>query len=254
MCIRDRNGCAQASNRLIYASSAATYGDGSQGFVDDNTSDALAKLVPLNAYAWSKHAFDRRAVRLANRSDGGGSWSRPASFGDIPVESQTPRQWFGLKFFNVYGPNEAHKGGQRSVAVQLFEQITANGEARLFKPGPGGPKTTGEMRRDFVWIGDCVDLLLWAYDNPRMNGVYNCGSGEARSFDELAGAVFKAMTREPAIEHVAMPENLARGYQYFTQADMKRLKKAGYAFKPTSLEDGVARYVDAHLSRGDPHL
>ena len=110
------------------------------------------------------------------------------------------------------------------------------------------------MRRDFVWIGDCVDALLWAYDNPRVNGVYNCGSGEARSFDDLAAAVFKAMKRDPAIDHVDMPANLAGGYQYFTQADMKRLKTAGFAFKPTSLEDGVARYVDAHLSRGDPHL
>ncbi|MEM6490856.1 MAG: NAD-dependent epimerase/dehydratase family protein, partial [Pseudomonadota bacterium] len=105
------NWCAQSNGRLIYASSAATYGDGAQGFVDDDSIEGLAKLVPLNAYAWSKHAFDRRAARIAGRAEGVGSWTRPAAFGDISVESQSPRQWFGLKFFNVYGPNEVHKGG-----------------------------------------------------------------------------------------------------------------------------------------------
>ena len=216
--------------------------------------DGLAILAPLIAYAWSKHAFDRRAARIATRTDGAGAWSRPAVFGDVPVESQAPRQWFGLKFFNVYGPNETHKGGQRSVAVQLFEQIRATGRAKLFKPGDGGPKTSAEMKRDFVWVGDCVDALLWAYDHPSGNGVYNCGSGQAQSFDDVAAAVFAAMKLEPAIDYVDMPEALARSYQYFTQADMKRLKKAGFPFKPTALKDGVAQYIDAHLSRGDPHL
>lgn len=247
------NWCAQANARLIYASSAATYGDGAQGFADDDSPEALAKLRPLNPYAWSKHAFDRRAARIASRGDGHGSWSRPALFGDLPVESQKPRQWVGFKFFNVYGPNEFHKGGQRSVALQLWEQIRETGSVRLFKSARADV-ADADIRRDFVWVGDCVDAMLWAYDNPRVNGLFNLGSGLARSFDDLARAVFAAMGRAPEISHVAMPESLKASYQYFTQAERKRLKKAGFAQKPRTLEEGVRIYVQDYLERDDPFV
>ena len=247
------NWCAQANARMIYASSAATYGDGAHGFDDDQSIDHLAKLAPMNAYAWSKQAFDRRAVRIAERGDGHGSWARAAAFGDIPVESQKPRQWVGFKFFNVYGPNEFHKAGQRSVALQLWKQIRDTGRARLFKSARDDV-SDHDIRRDFVWVGDCVDAMLWAYDNPRVNGLFNSGSGAGRSFDDLARAVFKAMNREPAIDYVDMPDSLRAGYQYFTQANMAKIRKAGFNAAATALDDGVRRYVQDHLEQPDPYL
>lgn len=247
------NWCAQANTRLIYASSAATYGDGAAGFGDEETAEAMARLTPLNPYAWSKLAMDKRAARIAARPEGHGSWSRAARFGDVPVESQKPRQWVGFRFFNVYGPNEHHKGGQRSVALQLWAQIEATGRATLFRSARPDI-ADADIRRDFVWVGDCVAAMLWAYDNARINGLFNSGSGKARSFEDLARAVFTAMGRDPAIDYVEMPENLRGAYQYFTQADMKKIRAAGFKDKPTTLEDGIAKYVRDHLKAADPHL
>jgi ADP-L-glycero-D-manno-heptose 6-epimerase len=220
--------------RLIYASSAATYGDGSNGFDDDMSRTALAKLLPLNAYGWSKHIFDRKVARL------------------LAAGGTLPKQWAGLKFFNVYGPNELHKGSQMSVVPQFREQILATGSARLFKSYREGYADGGQLR-DFVFVDDVVAMMLWLLDNPKVNGLFNAGSGVARSFADMANAVFAAMGREPAIEFVEMPETLRDRYQYFTEARMDRLRAAGYNRPPTRLEDGVGEYVTRYLNAADPY-
>ncbi|MBF0334266.1 MAG: ADP-glyceromanno-heptose 6-epimerase [Alphaproteobacteria bacterium] len=229
------NWCARHGVRLIYASSAATYGDGAQGFDDDPTPEALARLRPLNPYGWSKHLFDRKVARIL--ADG----------------AETPPQWAGLKFFNVYGPNEHHKGAMKSVVAQTHPRLTAGQPARLFRSHHPDYADGGQLR-DFVWVGDCVDVMLWLLDTPEVSGLFNLGTGEARSFLDLANAVFAAMGRAPEIEWVDTPEAIRAKYQYFTQARMERLRQAGYAKPFTALEDGVGRYVRDFLSAPDPHL
>jgi len=224
--------CSRNGRRLIYASSAATYGDGGDGFDDDNDPAALARLAPLNAYGLSKQLFDMTAVKLA-------------------AASYRPAQWAGLKFFNVYGPNEQHKGGQRSVAVQLYEQISAGGTVRLFRSHNPDYADGGQLR-DFIWVGDCVDVMLWLYGNPSVSGIFNCGTGKARSFLDLAKACFAAMNREADIEFVDTPATIRDKYQYFTEARMERLRRAGYTRDFTSLEDGVDRYIRDYLATNDP--
>ncbi len=220
--------CIENQTRLIYASSAATYGDGINGFKDDESSAYLKRLLPLNVYAWSKHLFDRRITTL-----------KESGFA-------LPSQCVGLKFFNVYGPNEYHKGGQRSVAHALFEQIQTGQKARLFKATD--PKyEDGCQLRDFVWVDDCVDLMLWLYQNPNISGLFNCGTGTARSFKDLALAIFKALGKESKIEYFDMPASLAPRYQNYTQASMEKIRKAGYTKKMTSLEEGIRRYVQDYL-------
>lgn len=227
--------CARRGVRLIYASSAATYGDGAAGFDDDGTPAGLARLHPLNAYGWSKHAVDRRVARLR------------AEHGALPP------QCAGLKFFNVYGPNEYHKGGQRSVVHQVFERVRGGAAARLFRSHrPDVPD--GGQRRDFVWVGDCVAAMTWLLDNPRASGLFNVGSGTARSFLDLAHAVFGALDQEPRIEWTDTPADIRDRYQYFTEARMERLRAAGFAAPPTPLEEGVRRYVRDYLLRDDPYL
>lgn len=226
--------CAWRGARLIYASSAATYGDGAAGFDDDGSLEALAKLQPLNAYGWSKHATDRRIARLVEKG------------------GPLPPQWVGLKFFNVYGPNEYHKGGQKSVVAHILPQIEATGRARLFKSYHPDYADGGQVR-DFVWVGDIVEIMLWAYDHPAVSGIFNAGSGQARSFADLAKAVFAALNRAPDIEFIDMPESLRSKYQYFTEARMDRLRAAGYDKPLTTLEDGVAAYVRDYLLREDPY-
>ncbi|HVJ53052.1 MAG TPA: ADP-glyceromanno-heptose 6-epimerase [Aliidongia sp.] len=225
--------CADNRVRLIYASSAATYGDGTNGFDDDATSTALAKLQPLNVYGWSKHLFDRWAVRQVERG--------------YPC----PPQWAGLKFFNVYGPNEYHKGGQLSVALQIFRTLAAGKEITLFRSHRKDVQD-GEQRRDFVWVEDIVDIMLWLYDQPKVSGIFNAGSAQARSFLDLAKAVAAATgNAEPPIRFIDMPAEMRGNYQYFTQARMDRLRKVGYTKPPTTLEDGAARYVQTFLTRAD---
>lgn len=230
--------CSAHGARLIYASSAATYGDGAQGFDDDPAPEALARLRPLNGYAWSKHAADRRFVRLAERPSGR-TGGRPA-------------QWAGLKFFNVYGPNEHHKEAMRSVVVQVYEQVAAGEPARLFRSDRPDYADGGQLR-DFIWVDDCVDVMLWLFDHPEVSGLFNVGTGTARSFADLAAAVFAALGRPPSIDYVDMPETLRGRYQYFTQARVERLRAAGYDRPFTSLEDGVAHYVRDYLSAADPY-
>jgi len=229
--------CAEKEKRFIYASSAATYGDGSQGFRDFETPDELAKLRPLNPYGWSKHIFDRRVSRMTHD---------PAS--NEPV----PPQWAGLKFFNVYGPNEYHKGGQMSVVCKLHPQVVAGAAAKLFKSHHDDYDDGGQLR-DFVYVEDCVSVMLWLYENKQVNGLYNVGTGKARSFKHLAEAVFAAAGVKPKITYIDMPDELRDKYQYFTEADMGKLRKAGYSKPFLELEEGVRRYVQSFMATEDKY-
>ena len=226
--------CAAEDVPLIYASSAATYGDGSCGFDDDPSIPALARLKPLNGYGRSKHLVDRR---IAHALAAGGP---------------RPPQWAGLKFFNVYGPNEYHKGGQRSVVATVYPDAAAGRPVRLFKSYD--PRyADGSQCRDFVWVGDCVAVMLWLLDNRHVNGLFNVGTGTARPFSDLARALFAALGQSPLIEYVEMPESMRAHYQYFTEARMERLRRAGYSLPFTTIEDGVATYVRDYLSKDDPY-
>jgi ADP-L-glycero-D-manno-heptose 6-epimerase len=225
--------CANRDVRLIYASSAATYGDGSGGFSDADDEASLKALRPLNAYGWSKALFDLYARRSA---DG----------------ALAPPQWAGLKFFNIYGPNEEHKGRMKSVAAQIWPDVRAGETVTLFKSHRPDVRDGGQLR-DFVYVRDCVGVILWLLDAPEVSGVYNLGTGEARSFADLACAVFDAAGREPKIEYADMPPGIRDKYQYFTQADISRLRSAGYAAPFTSLEEGIGDYVGRFLSRPDPY-
>jgi len=221
--------CAEHSVPLIYASSAATYGDGAQGFDDDGSIAHLESLQPLNPYGRSKNDFDIWAAKQI--IDG-----QPA-----------PPQWAGLKFFNVYGPREGHKGGQMSVVPQVYKQIVETGRARLFQSHHPDYEDGGQLR-DFIWVGDCVEVMLWLWDNSHVSGLFNCGTGQARSFKDLATAVFTALGKEPAIDYIPTPENIRDKYQYYTQAKMGRLAAAGYDRPFTSLEEGVGRHVTEYLA------
>lgn len=224
--------CGEKGVRLIYASSAATYGDGSDGFDDDATIKGLSALRPMNPYGWSKHLFDRRVARM------------------VQDNAPRPPQWAGLKFFNVYGPNEYHKNGQVSVAYKNFQEIRKGGRAVLFQSHHPDYPDGGQLR-DFIWVGDCVDVMLWLYDNPEVNGLFNVGTGKARSFADLAASVFTAMKLPVDIDYVPMPAAIRDSYQYFTQAETARLRAAGYAAPFTELEDGVGAYVSRYLSQDD---
>jgi ADP-L-glycero-D-manno-heptose 6-epimerase len=191
-------------------------------------------LVPLNAYGWSKHLFDRRVARL------------------LEQPGKRPAQWAGLKFFNVYGPNEYHKGTMKSVVAQLYPRAAKGEQARLFRSHRADVPDGGQQR-DFVYVRDCVDMMLWLYDRPTVSGLFNIGSGAARSFAELASAVYRALGREPQIEFVDTPPEIRDKYQYFTEARMERLRAAGYDKPMTSLEDGVRDYVQGYLAAPDPY-
>ena len=213
--------------RFIYASSAATYGDGAQGFEDDET--RIETLLPLNMYGYSKQMFDL--------------WCRRRGLLERCV---------GLKYFNVYGPNEYHKAEMRSFVLKAYEQIGAEGRVRLFKshrPDYGH----GQQLRDFIYVKDAVEMTLFFLDNPDLGGLYNIGTGSARSWNDLAGAVFAAMGRQPAIDYIDMPDSLRDKYQYFTQADIGKLRDAGCAAPITPLEDAVKDYVRNYLMKDD-HL
>lgn len=224
--------CATRNKRLIYASSAATYGAGERGFDDDASLDALARLRPLNAYGWSKHLFDRWVAR------------------ELAQGHPRPPQWVGLKFFNVYGPNEYHKGGMQSVVAQKYPLVAAGAPLTLFRSHrPDVPD--GGQKRDFVYVGDCVDVTLWLLDHPEVNGLFNLGTGHARSFEDLARAIFAAVQRPADIAYIEMPAAIRPNYQYFTEASMERLRQAGYSRPFTSLADGVREYVERYLSRSE---
>lgn len=226
--------CAQRRTPFIYASSAATYGDGARGFKDGFARDHLRTLRPLNAYGWSKHLFDRRVAHA--------------------VEAGAPRppQWAGLKFFNVYGPNELHKGEQKSVVARLFPRALAGKPAKLFQSHHRDYEDGGQCR-DFIWIGDCVDMVVWLIENPKINGLFNCGAGKARSFLDLAKAVYAALDKPFKVQYIPTPESIRDKYQYFTEADMAQAHNAGFTRVHTPLEEGVERYVRDFLTREDPY-
>ena len=224
--------CANHGVRLIYASSAATYGDGSSGFVDDVAPAALKRLRPLNLYGWTKHAFDLWAARA------------------IASRQTHPPQWVGLKFFNVYGPNEYHKRGMISVVKVKYDEIAEGGAARLFRSTEPG-LADGAQRRDFIWVGDVVDVALWLLDSPGVCGLFNVGTGQARTYLDLAHAVCDAAGVPRRIQFIDMPEKLHGQYQSFTEANIGRLRAAGYPGQFTPLEEGVRRYVQDYLSKPD---
>ncbi|MCW3476026.1 ADP-glyceromanno-heptose 6-epimerase [Limobrevibacterium gyesilva] len=225
--------CAVRRVRFVYASSAATYGDGAAGFDDDMA--ALGRLQPLNLYGWSKHAFDLQVARM------------------VGVGQPRPPQWAGLKFFNVYGPNEYHKGGMISVVKVKHDEVLAGKAPRLFR-SDRADLADGQQRRDFIWVGDVVAVLLWLLDTPDVSGLFNLGTGTARSYLDLAHAVCSAAGAAPQVEFVDMPDRLRGQYQSFTQAAMERLRAAGYPGQFTPLEEGVTRYVRDFLRQPDPYL
>lgn len=227
--------CRDYDKQFIYASSAATYGSGEKGFEDDDSLNYLNALRPLNPYGWSKAFFDRKVAR------------------DLAEKRKTPKQFVGLKFFNVYGPNEYHKGGQKSVIAHIFPVVKKNEEVKLFKSYHPDYKD-GWQLRDFVWVGDIVNVILWMLEHPEVNGLFNVGSGEARSFYDLAKATWDAMGLEPKIGYRDMPEELRGKYQYYTKANLTKLRAVGYSEPMTSLEEGVRQYVQNYLNTEDPYL
>jgi ADP-L-glycero-D-manno-heptose 6-epimerase len=210
--------------RFIYASSAATYGDGSEGYGD--TDEVTRRLRPLNLYGESKQRFDL--------------WVLDNGAIDKVV---------GLKFFNVFGPNEYHKGDMRSVVAKAYKNVAEDGKIPLFKSYKK-EYADGEQRRDFIYVKDAVDVVMHFLSNPRIHGIYNVGTGQAQSWNDLARALFAAVGRSPHIEYIEMPEDLRPRYQYFTQADTTKLRKSGYQKPFTSLEEAVKDYVQYLNIRG----
>lgn len=215
--------CAANSIPLIYASSAATYGLGEFGYDDDHS--VVEKLKPLNPYGDSKNEFDKWAL----------------------AQNETPPHWYGLKFFNVYGPNEYHKARMASVIFHAFNQISANGSMKLFRSHK--PEyTDGGQLRDFIYVKDLVDVIWFLYSKEPASGIYNLGTGKARTFLDLARSTFRAMNKEEAISFIDTPADIRDKYQYFTEANMKKLIAAGYEKPFTSLEEGVKDYVQNYLA------
>ncbi len=217
--------CAEQKIPMIYASSAATYGDGSLGF-DDNEA-TIAPLRPLNLYGWSKQNFDRWALR----------------------QNQAPPYWVGLKFFNVYGPNEYHKGRMASVVFHTFRQIEQTGQMRLFR-SHRADFADGEQKRDFIFVRDLVHVIRFLLSTRVPNGLYNLGTGQARTFNDLAISTFRSLNLTPEISYIDTPIDIRDAYQYFTEARMDKLRKAGYEADFTSLEAGISTYVRDYLSLG----
>ena len=213
-----------ADIRFIYASSAATYGDGSVGFSDNE--EEIEKLQPLNMYGYSKQLFDL--------------WARRTGL---------LKKIVGLKYFNVFGPNEYHKGDMRSFVIKAFEQINATGKVRLFKSYKSEYKD-GEQKRDFLYVKDAVDMSLFFLDNATLSGLFNIGAGKAQTWNDLVKAVFAAMDKKPNIEYIEMPESIRNQYQYFTEADITKLRNVGYKQEITQLEDAIKDYVQNYLTKG----
>jgi ADP-L-glycero-D-manno-heptose 6-epimerase len=224
--------CTGANVPFIYASSAATYGDGVQGFNDEWSPEALQKLKPMNLYGWSKQLFDQAVAERFVKKE------------------KLPPQWAGLKFFNVFGPNEYHKGEMMSLVAKRFDDAKSGRTVRLFKSHREGIGD-GEQRRDFIYVDDAVAVVRWLMQTPSVSGIFNVGTGKARSFRDLISSLFRALNLEPKIEYIDMPENIRGQYQYFTEAKVENLLRAGYNAGFTSLEDGVRSYVTKFLNTAD---
>jgi ADP-L-glycero-D-manno-heptose 6-epimerase len=224
--------CTANAVPLIYASSAATYGDGAESFDDDASLPALKKLRPMNLYGWSKQLFDLAVAERVARGE------------------KLPPQWAGLKFFNVFGPNEYHKGTMMSVLARRFDDVKAGRVVQLFKSHRDGI-AHGDQRRDFIYVDDVVRVILWLLATPAVSGLFNVGTGKARSFRELMLAAYAALGTRPNIDYVDMPEQIRGSYQYFTESKVDRLHRAGYNGGFTTLEDAVKAYVADYLDRPD---
>lgn len=222
------NICTKNTIPLIYASSAATYGSGENGYKDDHS--LIPKLKPLNPYGESKNEFDK--------------W--------VLTQKEKPPFWAGIKFFNVYGPNEYHKGRMASVVYHAFNQIKKTGKMKLFRSHRSDYKN-GEQLRDFIYVKDVVDVLYFLMEKKISSGIYNLGTGKARTFNDLAKSTFKAMGVRENIEYIDTPEDIRDKYQYFTEADMNKLKNNGYQNPFHSLEEGIHDYVKNYLMRGNYH-
>jgi ADP-L-glycero-D-manno-heptose 6-epimerase len=226
--------CTAARVPFIFASSAATYGDGNAGFSDEWSLKALQKLKPMNLYGWSKHIFDLALVERHMKKE--------------PL----PPQWAGLKFFNVFGPNEYHKGEMMSLVAKRFADAKAGLRVRLFK-SHRLDISDGDQRRDFIYVDDAVAVVRWLMQTPQVSGIFNVGTGRARSFRDLIAALFRALGREPNIEYIDMPDSIRGQYQYFTQAEIDGLRRAGYNAGFPPLEESVSQYVTQYLDTADPY-
>jgi ADP-L-glycero-D-manno-heptose 6-epimerase len=224
--------CTAQATPFIYASSAATYGDGAQGFSDDPSPAALRALRPMNLYGWSKHVFDMAVIERVNRG------------------GKLPPQWAGLKFFNVFGPNEYHKGSMMSVLARRFDDIKAGRVVDLFKSHRAGI-ADGDQRRDFISVEDVVRVVMWLLATPSVSGLFNVGTGKARSFKDLMLSAYAALGSAPNIRYIDMPAAIRDSYQYFTQSEVDRLQRAGYNGGFTALEEAVGLYVKGYLDRPD---
>ena len=208
---------------------------GSRGFDDSLDLAYLKSLSPLSLYGWSKHLFDTHVATLSAR-------------GEIRLP-----QWVGLKFFNAYGPNEFHKGEQQSVITKMALHAVKGGTVRLFRSYKA-EYPDGGQRRDMVYVKDCVKVLLWCLDNPQVSGLYNLGTGKASTFNDMANALYAALGRTPEVHYIDMPDTLSSRYQYFTEANMARLRGAAYTEPFMPLEAGIKEYVQDHLVRDNPYL
>ena len=218
--------CIKNNKRLIYASSAATYGNGSFGFFDKEDDKYLSQQMPLNLYGWSKHIFDRMIFKKKTQ----------------------PPQIVGLKFFNVYGPNESHKGDMRSIVLKIHQTIKKGSDVNLFKSHNSNYKN-GEQLRDFIYVKDVVSIIEWFLDNCNLNGLFNVGTGIPRSFNDIAKAVFSNSNKREKIKYIDTPIKIRNQYQYFTKANIKKLRKSGYIKTFFSLEDGIKDYIVNYLIR-----
>ena len=224
--------CTANATPLIYASSAATYGNGEHGFDDDGSVEALKRLRPMNLYGWSKNLFDMALAERAARGE------------------KLPPQWAGLKFFNVFGPNEYHKGTMMSVLARRFDDVKAGRPVQLFKSHREGIED-GDQRRDFIYVDDVVRVMMWLLVTPQVSGLFNVGTGTARSFRDLMLAAYAALGSKPNIHYIDMPEQIRGSYQYFTESKADRLRHAGYNGGFTALEDAVGVYVKGFLDSAD---
>jgi ADP-L-glycero-D-manno-heptose 6-epimerase len=224
--------CTANTVPFIYASSAATYGDGEQGFSDDASLAALKQLRPMNLYGWSKHLFDMAVIERVARGE------------------KMPPQWAGLKFFNVFGPNEYHKGTMMSVLARRFADIKAGRPVQLFKSHRAGI-ADGDQRRDFIYVDDVVRVMMWLLATPKVSGLFNVGTGAARSFKDMMLAAYSALGASPNIQYIDMPAQIRGSYQYFTESKVDRLRGAGYNGGFTALEDAVGLYVKGFLDCAD---
>lgn len=227
--------CTEQGVRLVYASSSATYGDGSNGFDDNIDLGYMSRMRPMSGYGWSKHMFDMHVAKA------------------VANKNAMPPQWVGLKFFNVYGPNEYHKDDQRSVIAKIAPQALQGAAVRLFR-SYNKQYADGEQRRDVLYVKDCVQVLIWCLDQAQVSGLFNLGTGKTVTFNEMAHAIYAAIGRPANIHYLDMPESLIANYQYFTEANIGKLRAAGYDKPFASVQEGIGDFVQNYLQKPDPYL